>query len=247
MKKRLLLPWEKKYTIVCPKCGGKVETYPLWHWQKRSDKLEELQRDFCHALDSEFLEKIPVLTQNDWESKQKWDAFRKDLTYDFAGYRFALTRPYEETKDLFTIQNGLPKIFLKHGIFALIGLFTETELKILFLFLCLEPNKCPKQVWFKIVADISRSYVSTILKKLSEWRLIKAWKTQTKGRASGRQLAYTVNEEVRKILDQNLREHEFLRESMLRSVKPIVQMHTKVPWRKDIDWSDQKDTEPNTL
>jgi len=112
IKRHLLLPWQKKHTVICPKCGGKIETRPLWYWEKQTDKLQELQHHFCHALDPEFLEKIPVLTENDWKSKLAWDAFRKDLVNDFGRLK-----PDNEIEDMLIVRNGPPKIFVKHGSF----------------------------------------------------------------------------------------------------------------------------------
>lgn len=232
VRKRFLLPWQKKYIIVCPKCGGKIETRPLWFWEKRSNKLDELQLQFCHVIDSEFLEKIPVLSENDWKSKQRWDAMWKELRDEFGRMR-----PYEELEDMFKIEKGLPKIFSKYGIFAPIPFFTGSQLETLFLFLCLEPGHCPKQVWFQLVMEISRSYVSTILKKLQRWGLIQAWRAPARavrGRARGRQQMYELSDGARKILDQDLRNYDFFRDAVIQTVGPIAERSPTYHWRKDL-------------
>jgi len=227
-EKRFLLPWERKYTIACPKCGGRIETLPLWYWERQPDKTNELQARFCHAMDPEFLERVPVLTENDWQSKQRWSAFLNDLKN---GFGVAKT---SDGQDLLTIKNGLPEIFSKHGIFSLIPFFTETELKALFLFLCIEPGIAVKQVWFQIVMEISRPYVSTILKKLFDWRLILALKGFGEGKARGRQLVYTLTDDARKTLDQDLQNHTFFHEAVVQTVRPIVERFSTYSWRKDL-------------
>lgn len=201
-KKRFLFPWQKEHVIVSPKCGGRIETQPLWLWEKQNSKL--LQRRFCHALDSELLEKIPVLSENDRKSWQRWVGIEMDLRY----YRLGL-RPRNELDTFFEIENGLPKILNKYGIFALIFFFNVTELEVLFLFLGLK-GSCPFQAFFQQVMGISRSYVSTILKKLRSWRLIEVYKPQVKGRAQGRQLAYYLSDKARETLEEDLRNYHFL-------------------------------------
>ena len=227
MRTRLLLPWEKKYCIVCPKCGGRIETRAIWFWEKQNSKSIQLQ--FCHALSSEFLEKIPVLSENDWKSWQRWSIMGMDL-------RDSRGASHEELYDaFFKIENGLPKILNKYGIFALIYFFNMTELKVLFLFLSL-PSKCPLQVFFMQVMGISRSYVSTILKELRIWRLIEAYKAgeTRKGRARGRQLIYNLADEARRILDEDLRNYDFFRSAVIETVSPVAQEFSNYRWRKDL-------------
>jgi len=237
MERRFLYPWEKTFVIVCPECGGRIETRPLWSWEKRDDKLKKLQRWFCHVIGSEFLEKIPVLTEVDWKSKQRWDAFQKNLADDFRREKTG-----RGPQDVFKIENGVTKIsveylrdlFSKYGIFALIHFFNKTELEMLFQFLDFEPDKWLYQVLFRRTMGISRSYVSTILKRLLGWRLIGAWKTSVKGRARGRQLVYTLTDEAREILEQDLRNHDFFRDAVLETVGPIADRFPKYSWRKDL-------------
>ena len=229
VRKRFLLPWQKKYIIVCPKCGGRIETRPLWFWEKRNDKLGKLQLQFCHVIDLEFLEKIPVLSENDWKSKQRWDAMLEELTDEFGRMR-----PYEELEDMFKVEKSLPKIFSKYGVFALIPFFTGSQLEAVFLFLCIEPDYRAKPIWFQIVMEISRSYVSMILKKLFSWRLIQAWKAPAMGRARGRQLAYALSDEAREILDEDLRNHDFFRDAVIQTVGPVAGKLPDYHWRKDL-------------
>ena len=228
-EKRFVFPWEKKYCIVCPKCGGRIETRAIWFWEKQKRELDRLQLWFCHALDSEFLKRIPELSENDWASKQRWDGMLNDLTDDFGRMK-----PYEELKKtLFRTENGLLMLFLEYGIFALILRFTKREIETLFLFLCI-PGKCPFQVWFQKVMEISRSYVSTILKELQSYGLIEAWKAPVEGRAKGRQVAFAMKEKARQILEKDLRKHDFFREAVVETVKPIAEKFPKYPWRKDL-------------
>ncbi len=227
MKKRLLFPWEKKLTIVCPKCGGKIETSPLWFWEKQADKIQQLQFRFCHAAHSGFIEQIPVLSENDWKGKQKLDDFRREFV-DESGKR----KPNEDLEHLFVVDKGPPQIFLKHGIFALIQFFTETELKALFLHLCL--NAGPMPVFFEKTMLISKSYVCTILKKLGKWRLVQPLHYPAKGRAGGRQLVYAFADQARKILDQDLQDYDFVREAVAEMVKPAMERMPNLEWRKDL-------------
>lgn len=225
-EKHFVFPWEKEYCIVCPKCGGTIETKPLWFWEKQNSTSIQLQ--FCHALSSEFLEKIPVLSENDWKNWQRWSIMRMDLRDYFRG------PSREELYDaFFKIENGLPKILNKYGIFALIYFFNMTELKVLFLFLSL-PGKCPIQVFFQQVMGISRSYVLTILKKLRIWQLIEAWKPQVKGRAQGRQLAYRLSDNARKVLDEDLRNYHFFRDAVVETISQFAEQFPTYPWRKDL-------------
>ena len=142
MKKRFLLPWEKKHAITCTECGGKIETRPLWHWQKQDDAIRALQPGFCHRIDSMLIGQIPVLTENDWKSKLKFDEFLKEFEDEYGR-----ARPYEAVKHLFVADEGPPEIFLKHGIFPLLRFLTERELEALYLLLCLEPGNAVKQVF----------------------------------------------------------------------------------------------------
>ena len=226
-KKQFLFPWQKQYVIICPKCGGRIETQPLFPLEKRSSKF--LQHRFCHALDSELLEKIPVLSENDQKSWGKWIGIEMDLR----DYRFGL-RPRAELYDMFfKIENGLPKIVNKHGIFALFFFLNRTELEVLFLFLGLK-RSCPLQAFFKQIMGISRSYVSTILKKLASWRLIEAWKPQVKGRAHGRQLAYRLSDRARETLEEDMQNYDFFRNIVAETIGHIAKEFPAFPWRKGL-------------
>lgn len=228
MKKRLLFPWEKEFTIVCPICGGKTVTTPIWFWEKQADKIARLQSRFCHAAHSGFIEQIPVLSENDLKSRQKRDDFWKELD-DESGK----AKPYEDVKYLFIADKEPPQIFLKHGIFALIWFFTETELKALFLFLSMDGGG-PKPVFFEKTMQISKSYVCMILGKLRKWKLAQPYRYPAKGRAGGRQLVYTLTDQARRILDQNVQDHDFVRKALVEMVKPIAERMPNLGWRKDL-------------
>jgi len=205
-------------------------TGPIWSWQKRPDALQELQLRLCHTLDLEFLERIPVLTMNDWECKQKMDECLGDFQ----------SRIEAASPETGKVAVGVREAFQKHGIFALIILAKNEDLKVISLFLCLEPDRYSSQRWLQAMLKISRSYISTILRRLREWGLIKAYKTNVKGRARGRQLLYMLDAEVRRLLDQNLKDCDFFCEAVVQTVKPIAETYTEVNWRKDVLWPDRQ-------
>lgn len=226
--KPFLYPWERLYVIVCPKCGGRIETHPLW--KKSDDWLKGFQQRFCHVLDREFLEKIPVLTENDRESYQRFLVLETEL-----GNHYIQKNLGEDPSSLFTIESGVLKIFSKHGIFALINFLSKTELGMIFLFLGVEPDQWLSQVWFQVVMEISRSHVSTILKKLLVLRLIQAGKpSSVKGRARGRQLVYQLSDKARKILEEDLKNHSFFRKAVIETIDPIADRFPMFHWRKDL-------------
>lgn len=110
----------------------------------------------------------------------------------------------------------------------------QTELKALFLLLSLEPDIFVKQAYFRKTMGISTAYVSTILKKFLSWGLIQAGKVSVKGRAHGRQLAYILADEARKILDQDLQNYNFFREAVIETVTPIAERFSTLGWRRDL-------------
>jgi len=208
-------------------CGGRIETYPLSPKEKQDSEL--LRRRFCHAPDSELLEQIPVLSENDQRARwQKWLRIKMDVDR----CRFG-SNPRHELAKLFEIEDGLPKIVNEYGIFALIYFFNMTELKVLFLFLGLKDGY-PRQIFFQYVMRISRSYVSTILNKLKRWRLIEAWKPPVKGRAHGRQLTYGLSDKARERLEEDLRTYDFFRSAVAETVSQTAETFPKLPWRKDL-------------
>jgi len=85
--------------------------------------------------------------------------------------------------------------------------------------------------------QISRSHASAIIKKLRNWRLLTTYKGGGKGRARGRQLVYALNDEARRILEQNLKEMDFLREAVIQTSKAATEKSPSFPWRKDLQSS----------
>jgi hypothetical protein len=124
MKKRLSLPWERRCTLTCACCGGKIETLPLWNWEKLEDKVHKLQPMFCHAIDSGLAKQIPVLSENDWHAKQRYDEFIAEFKD-----RDGKAKPKEAIEPLLIVEKGhVPQIFRKHGIFPLLS-FPERSSK----------------------------------------------------------------------------------------------------------------------
>jgi predicted transcriptional regulator len=231
MVKEFEAPWLVKHTVVCPRCGLREETFALWPWEKEPDKIGLLQLRFCHWLDPEFLELIPVLTENDLNSNKRMDEFREY-------FRETWNSRSEAGQMLFSI----PEAFRKYGVIALIFLrgpiVRDMDLKAISLFLCLEKNALT-QVALMGMLNVSRSYASTILKRLLSWRFISAYKLKVKGRAHGRKLAYVMDDEVRGLLEKDLAEHDFFRQAVVQVVRPIAEAFSGVAWRKDILWPDR--------
>jgi predicted transcriptional regulator len=226
-------PWLIKHTVACPKCGFKEETAPIWPWQKQPDKIPELQRRFCHKLDADFLEAIPVLTENNWKSKQRMDEFEEYMK------ERRNAQPQTEKPML-----NMQEVFQKHGIIGLIGLslygrVSDSDLKTISILLCHE-KLCFTQIGLQKMLDVSRSQVSTILKRLRGWSFVTAGRADAKGRARGRQLAYALDSEALRRLNQDLAEHDFFREAVVQVVTPIVEAFPGINWRRDIPWPNQQ-------
>jgi len=82
---------------------------------------------------------------------------------------------------------------------------------------------------------ISRSYVSVILKKFVQWRLVNAFKPENvKGRCRGRQLSYCISAEARPILEKDLQDIHFLHAAFLDMIVPIRDEFLASYWRSDI-------------
>jgi DNA-binding MarR family transcriptional regulator len=230
-----------KYTLSCKDCGGKIVTRPFWHWEKQEEKIAELQPFFCHKIDSTLVKQIPVLTENDWIAKQKADEFMHEF-FDENGQR----KPREAYQHLLVVDKGLPQIFLKHGIFPLIQFFSETELKALYLILCLEPDQYFKQTFLLKTMQISRPYVSAILKKFNGWKFLIRGRPRVKGRAQGRQIAYALTDETRIRLDKDLAEFEFFRNVVRTTVRPIALCFSEPRWRKDLGLLERENEQYST-
>jgi len=235
IKKRLVFPWEIRHTITCPECGGKIVTQPLWHWEKQEDKIRELQPFFCHRIDSTLIQKIPVLTENDWLAKQKLTEFANEFVDDKGQ-----AKPPDATEHLLTTKDGPPQIFLKHGIFPVIASFTETDLKALFLILCLETGYSVKQAFFRETMQISPSYASMILKVFAKWKFVVVYPWRAKGRARGRLSGYSLRVEVRARFEKDLSDFNFLRNEVKKTVRPIALCFREKPWRKDLGLLDRE-------
>jgi predicted transcriptional regulator len=225
--------------VVCPICGP-TETFPIWPWEKQPDKIPELQRRFCHKLDAYFLEAIPVLTENNWKSKQRMAEFEEYM-------RERRNAQPETEKPVLNMQ----EVFQKHGIIGLISLslygrVRDSDLKTISILLCYESARDGfTQVGLQKMLDVSRSHVSTILKRLRGWNLVSAYRANVKGRAHGRQLAYALDSETRKRLNQDLAEHDFFREAVVQVVKPFVEAFPGIDWRRDILWPNQQPIDPD--
>jgi predicted transcriptional regulator len=231
-------PWLIKHTVICPKCGLRVETVPIWPWQKLPDRIPELQLRFCHKLDADFLEAIPVLTENNWKSKQRMDEFEEYMK------ERRNAQPQTEKPVL-----NMQEVFQKHGIIGLISLslygrVRDSDLKMISILLCYEAVGF-KQVGLQKMLDVSRSQVSTILTRLRGWHLVSAYRADVKGRALGRQLVYALDSEARKRLNEDLAEHDFFREAVVQVVKPFVEAFPDIDWRRDILWPNQQSIDPH--
>jgi predicted transcriptional regulator len=224
-------PWLIKHTVVCPICARPTETFPIWSWEKQPDKIPELQRRICHKLDADFLEMIPVLTENNWKSKQRMDEFEEYMR------EIRNAQPQTERPVL-----NMQEVFQKHGVIGLIGLLRygrvrDSDLKTISILLCYEREGAAfTQVGLKQMLHVSKSQVSTILKRLREWNLVTADRANVKGRARGRKSVYALDSEARKHLNQDLAEHDFFREALVQVVTPIVEAFPEINWRKDIPW-----------
>jgi hypothetical protein len=202
--------------------------------------MRELQLFSCHKIDSSLMKQLPVLTDNDFECKQKLEEFQKDLR-NGSGQEEA----ENNRKRLFSNEKGPPEAFLRHGIFPLLFCFSETELKILYFLLCLEPLHFVFQRLFIRSMPISRSHVSTILKKLRLWKLVWCFRAEAAdsasvaGRARGRQLIFGISDSARSRLDKDLWEMDFFREEVTRTIRPIALSFSHIHWRKDLGLLDR--------
>lgn len=216
-------PWLVRHVLTCPECGGKVEILPIWPWEKQPDKLRERQPHCCHSHDPDFFERIPVLTENNWKSKLALDEFDKEM------YKRMESDP-EKGKAIITVSED----FQKYGIFMLISSFKDIELKVVSLFLCLEPEDVFTQANLQKMLPISRSHISGVLKQLQIHGLVEFCRGNVKGRARGRQLVYWLSEGARKRLEQDLKEHDFFREATFQTVQPYADAYSMFDWRKDM-------------
>jgi hypothetical protein len=67
-----------------------------------------------------------------------------------------------------------------------------------------------------------------------------------KGRAQGRQLAYEVTEDARKILDEDLRENDFFRIIVMETLRHCTEMNPGSFWRKDLNLPEKVVNEEHT-
>jgi hypothetical protein len=181
-----------------------------------------------------------VLSENDVKCAQKLKGFRREFV-DERGEK----RTEESIKALFTTGKGPPEIFLRHGAFPLLVFFTETCLKVLYLFLCLDPTQRPYQKFFLKCMKTSEANISTIIKELRKWKLVEAFKAGVKGRANGRQLCYGLSTVARQRLDKDLMECDFFRETVRRTVRPIALCFSELHWRKDLGLLDRESEQPS--
>lgn len=228
-KKHFLFPWQKQVTLVCPQCNGKIQTLPLWPSEKPEDKIRQLQPFVCHMIDVSLIKQAPVLSENDVKCAQK----QKDFLREFINERGEV-KTGEDTRPLFTSEKGPPEIFLRHGVFPLLRFFTETSLKVLYFFLCLDPKQLPYQRFFLNHMKMSRSSISAIITRLRNWKLVVAHRAEVKGRANGRQLCYGLSTVARQRLDKDLMECDFFRETVKKTVRPIALNNSQILWRTDI-------------
>lgn len=228
-KKRFLFTWEKQYTMTCAQCGRKIDSYPLWFWERKEDRIRELQPFFCHTIDLEMISQIPTLSQNDWVAGQKWNGYRKEFVDENEQ-----VKPREAYEHLLSSENGPPQIFLKHGIFPLIHLFTETELKLLHLLLCVDLDHASRPKFFVLAMRISRTAVSNIFKKLRKWKMLVQYRTDVKGRARGRQRAWALTAETRARLEKDLSDFDFFRNDLRTTFRPIGLCYRELPWRQSV-------------
>lgn len=197
--------------------------------------MARLQPFFCHKIDSELVNQVPVLAENDWIAKQKLTEYLNEFMDEKGG-----AKTWEAIKHLYTVEKGPPEIFLKHGIFPLIYYFNIQELKALFLVLCLEPQLYVKPQFFIRLMQIKRSYVSAILKKCTKWRFFVRYRDKdAQGRARGRQLLYGFNPDVRARLDKDLSDFDFFRDEVKKTIRPTALHVSEIPWRKDLGLFDR--------
>ncbi len=242
MRRRpFLFPWQKKCTLTCAQCGGKIVVSPMWHWENKEDKIRKLQPQFCHTIDAGIIDQIPMLSENDWIASKKAGAY-DDEFFDEAGQK----RSYEDIKHMVVAYQQPPQIFLKHGIFPLIQFLSETQLKALYLTLCLSANQYFMQTFLLQTMQISRPHVSGILKKFNNLRFLIVGRPQAKGRAHGRIRAYALTNETRSRLDKDLAQFEFFRIDVRTTVRPIALCFRELKWRTDLGLLERENGQPST-
>jgi hypothetical protein len=228
-KKRFLFPWEKKVTLTCPTCNSKIQTVPLWPGEKPEDRIPQLQKSCCHIIDASLIKQAPVLSENDVKCAQKLKEYRMEY-YDERGER----KTAEAMKPLLVVKDGPPEIFLRHGIFPLLSDLTETGLKILYLFLSMNPTQMLIRRFFMELLRTSSPNVSTIIKRLRNLKIVTVHKIPVKGRRNGRQICLALSTASRQRLEKDLLEYDFFREAVRNVVRPLALNYSTLRWRTDI-------------
>jgi DNA-binding MarR family transcriptional regulator len=168
------------------------------------------------------LERIPVLTENNWKSKQTLDEFDKEI-------RKRMEAGPQIGKATITVFED----FQQYGVFVLIYFLKDVQLKIVSVLLCLQPEYGFTQFNFQKMLSISRSHISGVLKVLQVYRLVNAYPGNVKGRARGRQLVYSLSDKARDRLEQDLKDHDFFREAIVQTVQPFAEAYNMFHWRRD--------------
>ena len=226
--KRFLFPWEKTYVMTCAECGRKIETFPLWFWERKEDRIREIQPFSCHTIGPDMISQIPTLTENDWDAGQRWTEYIKEFTDEND-----LLKPSETDKASGTVVKTPPQALLKYGIFPLMQLFTEKELQLIHLLLCLDWERALVPRFFVTAMKLSRTSVSNVFQKPIKWRMLNCYQSrdmQIEGRARGRQRAYALNFQVRAKLEKDFSDFDFFRNDVKATFRPIGLCYPGLKW-----------------
>lgn len=228
--KHFLLPWEKECVIECSRCGGRISTGPLWHWEVEGKQaLEKLQSRICHLIDSAFLEKVHALSENDWKSYQTWKTFKLEID------------PENPTStELLREKDGLTNVVWRFGVISLVNYLTEKEFETLLLLMSLHPLEAISTPYICQRMKISHAYLSNILKEFKKWGLMKLVPGKlhpeiVKGRERGRKMFYRLAPNAREVLDRDLQNYDFFKEAVVEMIKSLRERFPTDTFRKDLE------------
>jgi hypothetical protein len=229
IKKRFILPWFRRQVVVCPKCSGTIEMFPLVPGEETKDRTL-LEHTICHKIDPELLAKLPRLSEADCASRQ--------ISLSYRAERHKLTgenKTDREFTELLARDSVFPAYFNKHGIFVLLDILSATTLEALLLLFAEEENAVVNSGWLRTTMRLSAASVSGIVKELKRWSLLiyGPW-PEAKGRAKGRLTLYIIHPSARKVLNGDLQNHAFFRSFVMDIAGPVVEKYPQYRWRKDL-------------
>ena len=229
IKKHFILPWFRRHVVVCPKCGGTIKMFPRVPGEETKD-LALLEHTICHKIDPELLAKLPMLSEVDCVSRQKWLSYRAE--------RHKLTgesKTDEEFTELLARDKFFPSYFVKHGIFVLLDILSATSIEALLLLLAEGEDVRVISIWFRTTMGLSAASVSGIVKELKRWGLLiyGPW-PEAKGRARGRLTLYKINPSARIVLNWDLQNQAFFHSFVMDIAGPVVEKYPQFHWRKDL-------------